>query len=153
MLISYPDPEERLRALALFHLKKSQADLSVCINIWWEGVKKMVPLLSDAQWQDQKQQTQTETQEMTSDITKHLFTVSVTAHWHGLPTEVVESPSLEVLNWTVHGSKQPGLGDPALSSKSWISQSKEVPQPQLFCDAYIWCMWEQYYANSWLYWW
>jgi len=30
------------------------------------------------------------------NIRKYLFTVRVTKHWHELPREVVESPSLEI---------------------------------------------------------
>ncbi|KFQ83609.1 hypothetical protein N337_12771, partial [Phoenicopterus ruber ruber] len=30
------------------------------------------------------------------NIRKHFFTVMVTEHWHRLPREVVESPSLEI---------------------------------------------------------
>ena len=31
------------------------------------------------------------------NIRKHFFTVRVTEHWHRLPREVVESPSLAIL--------------------------------------------------------
>ena len=31
------------------------------------------------------------------NIRKHFCTVRVTEHWHGLPREVVESPSVEIL--------------------------------------------------------
>ena len=31
------------------------------------------------------------------NIRKHFFTVKVTEHWHRLPREVVESPSLKIL--------------------------------------------------------
>ena len=60
---------------------------------------------------------------------KHFFTVRVTKHWHRLPSEVVESASLEILKShldVVLGSK--GVGEDDL-------QSSFHPQP--FCEAVI----------------
>lgn len=52
-----------------------------------------------------------ETQCMTFNIRKHFFTVRVIKHWHRLPSEVVESPSLE----TFKNSLDTGLGNQLLS--------------------------------------
>ncbi|KAK4831874.1 hypothetical protein QYF61_019886 [Mycteria americana] len=60
--------EESLRELGLFSLEKRRL----------------------RQW------AQTETQEVPSEHQKHFVTVRVTEHWHRLPREVVESPSLEI---------------------------------------------------------
>ena len=59
-------------------------------------MKKAEPLLSGAHWQDERQWAQTETQEIPSEIRKHFFTVREVKHWHRLPGEIVESPSLEI---------------------------------------------------------
>lgn len=59
--------------------------------------KETEPLLNGTQWQNKNQWTQTETQEISYERTRTLFTVMVMKHWNSLPRETVESPSLKIL--------------------------------------------------------
>ena len=45
------------------------------------------------------------------NIRKHFFPVRVTEHWHRLPMEAAESPSLEIFK-SQHGRGQLALGGP-----------------------------------------
>lgn len=54
-------------------------------------------LCARSQCQDQRPWAHTGTQEVPLNIRKHFFTVRVAEHWHRLPREVTESPSLEIL--------------------------------------------------------
>ena len=60
-----------------------------------------------------------------------LFTVTMTEHWHWLPREVVESPSLEILKTQLDMAPSNLLcvGDPALSR--WLDEmiSRGLFQP------------------------
>ena len=48
------------------------------------------------------------------NIRKHFFTVRMTEHWHRLPREAVESPSLgNIQRLSGRGAGQPALGGPA----------------------------------------
>ena len=38
------------------------------------------------------------------DIRKKVFTIKVVRHWHRLPTEVVDAPSLETLKVRLEGA-------------------------------------------------
>jgi len=59
-------------------------------------IEQSQALFSGAQCQDQRRWAQTETQNFCLTIRKNCFTVRVTKHWHRLPREVMESPSLEM---------------------------------------------------------
>ena len=69
------------------------------------------------------------------NIRKHFFTVRVTEHWHRLPKQVVESPSLgDIQKSSGHSPGQPGLGDPA-----WAVGLDQVTSrgPFQLCDSVI----------------
>ena len=67
-----------------------------------------------AQGQDKRQWAQTETQEVLFEHQETLFfTVRVTEHWHKLPREVAESPSLEIFKSHLDSPGQLALGGPA----------------------------------------
>ena len=51
------------------------------------------------------------------NIRKHFFTVRVTDHWHRLPREVVESPSLGILKSCL---------DMALGNQLWVVLLEQV---------------------------
>lgn len=53
-------------------------------------------LFSCAQREDERQQTQTEVQEVPSEYKGQYFIVRVSEPWDRLPRKVVDSPSLEI---------------------------------------------------------
>lgn len=53
---------------------------------------------SGAQWQDNSEQAQTETQEISPEFQETCFSLwGVTEHWYSLPREVMESQFLEII--------------------------------------------------------
>lgn len=85
--------EERLNQLgpSSWRREGSEGDLINVFKYLKEECKDMVP--SD---RTRGNAQNTETQKVPPDHQETLFTVSVAKHWHGLPSEAVESPSLEV---------------------------------------------------------
>ncbi|KAK4815071.1 LOW QUALITY PROTEIN: hypothetical protein QYF61_015355 [Mycteria americana] len=89
--------EERLSQLGLFSLEKRRLreDLISVYKYLKGGCKEDGARLFSVS-RDQRQWAQTETQEVPSNTRRRFFTLRVTEHWHRLPREVVESPSLEI---------------------------------------------------------
>ena len=91
---------------------------------------------SGGQRQDQRQWAQTGPQEVPSEHQETLLSVRVPEHWHRLPREVVESPTLEILR---------SCQDTVLGNRLWVAlleqkTSRDPFQPQPLCDSVMtWC--------------
>lgn len=125
--------------------------LSVCTNGWWESVKKIEALLSGAQWQNQRQWAEMETQEVLSEHQETPWGwrssgAGCPERWWSLPlcrysTKLYMALS-NLVQVTLPGAAGAGLAN---------LQRSLAAQP--CCYMYIWCMcWEQYGANGWLDW-
>lgn len=91
--------EEKLRQLGLFGLEKRRLRgiLQMYISTWREAEKKTAP--GSPQWfpvTGQEAEGTKWNRRLLLNIRKHFFITSVTKHWHKLPWEIVESPTLEI---------------------------------------------------------
>lgn len=82
--------------LGLFSLEKSQEILSSYTNIWTEDRDRVFPAVPSDRirqnWDKLKHRM------FCLTIRKRFFTLRVIKHWNRMPRELVESPSLEILN-------------------------------------------------------
>lgn len=102
------------------------------INTWRESQA----LFSSAQWQDQRQWTQTETQEVPSEHQETLLYCD--GNW-ALEQVAKKDCGVSILRDTQklsrHGAGQPALGDPAWAEVLVDQMTSRGPcQPQPFCD-------------------
>jgi len=116
--LKYLSYEDRLREFGLFSLEKRrlQGDLTVAFQYLNGAYRK------DGNWHFSKaccDRTRGNGFKLTEDrfrleIRKKFFTVRVVIHWHRLPREAVDVPSLETFKARLHG---------ALSNLVWLKMS------------------------------
>lgn len=88
-------PEDRLRELGRSSWRRKGAgDPITHINTWRNGVK-MEP--GSCQWCPVMGQEVRQGRRFPLNIRTHVFAVKAVKHWHRLPEELAESPSLEIL--------------------------------------------------------
>ncbi|KAK4827894.1 hypothetical protein QYF61_022317 [Mycteria americana] len=136
--------EERLRELGLFSLEKRSpwGDLIAAFQSLKGAHKKDGDRLFSRACSDRTRGNGFKVKEgrFRLDIRKKFFTLRVVKHWHRLPREVVDAPSLETFKVRLDG---------ALSNLLWLKMSlliaavldymtfKDLFQPKLFYDSMI----------------
>lgn len=76
--------------------QKAQRDLINVYKYWKRGSKESRVSFSSSERQDRRQWTQVKIQESAFKHRKNFSTLIVFRHWHRLPRETVDSPSLEI---------------------------------------------------------
>ena len=100
--------EDRLRGLGLFSLQKGRLREDLRAAFWYsEGAcKKDGDKLSSRTCCNRTRGNGFKLKEARSrlDKRKNFFTVRLVKHWHGLPREVVNAPSLETFKARLNGT-------------------------------------------------
>ena len=82
-------------------------------------------LFSDVQWQGKRHKLKH--RRFRLNISKHLFTVRVTEHWHRLSREIMESPSLELFKSCLDTDRATCFRWPCLNKGSWTRLPPGLP--------------------------
>ena len=135
--------EERLRESGLFSLEKRrlEGDLSAAFQCCKRAYKKYGDKLFSRACYDRTMGNGFKLRQgrFRLDIRKKYFTTRVMKHWHRLPREVVDAPSLEIFKVRLDGALTNLICRcpcSLLGGVNWLT-FKGPFQPGLFCDSVI----------------